>query len=129
MRKVPKSGTCNIFKSPEKFLLFGDINRRVAEALHDAEVFDFFVKCIQAVMPKSRRQVRFTGLRKKRTKTLPSNFSIFSFFLSFSSIKAEAEVLVTRRFFENYSGDNIRVLMRGFVQAGDHTGQRTMGHR
>lgn len=36
--------------------------------------------------------------------------------------QAQGEVIVTRRFFENFTGDNVRFLARGFVQAGDHNG-------
>lgn len=37
--------------------------------------------------------------------------------------------MVTRRFFENFAGDNVRVLMRSFGQGGDHTGQISSGYR
>lgn len=43
--------------------------------------------------------------------------------------QAVAEVTVTRRFFENFSGDQIRFLARSFGVPGDHPGQTSTGHR
>jgi len=43
--------------------------------------------------------------------------------------QAMAETTVTRRFFENFSGDQVRFLARGFSVPGDHTGQTSMGVR
>ncbi|KAI8477378.1 MAG: aldehyde dehydrogenase [Monoraphidium minutum] len=43
--------------------------------------------------------------------------------------QAVAEVTVTRRFFENFSGDQVRFLARGFSVSGDHAGQASTGHR
>lgn len=98
--------------------MYGDIHRKVAETLHDPEVFDFFVTAVQRVMPKSRAQVR-AAHRQFATRL----YCFVSFF------QAEGEVAVVRKFFENFSGDNVRLMMRGFVQAGDHGGQRSVGYR
>jgi 1-pyrroline-5-carboxylate dehydrogenase len=43
--------------------------------------------------------------------------------------QALAEVTVTRRFLENFSGDQVRFLARGFCNPGDHPGQQSSGHR
>lgn len=43
--------------------------------------------------------------------------------------QALAEVTVTRRFLENFSGDQVRFLARGFSNPGDHPGQQSTGHR
>ena len=40
-----------------------------------------------------------------------------------------AEVTVTRVFLENFSGDGVRFLSRGFSNAGDYQGQETRGYR
>lgn len=50
-------------------------------------------------------------------------------FACLSDVKAEGEVVVVRKFFESYSGNSIRTMMRGFVQAGDFSGQRSVGYR
>ena len=39
------------------------------------------------------------------------------------------EVQVTRKFFENFAGDNVRNIMRGFSLSGDHMGQMSNGFR
>ena len=36
--------------------MLSEVNRKAVECLHDPEVFDFFVKTIQRVTPKSRAQ-------------------------------------------------------------------------
>lgn len=46
-----------------------------------------------------------------------------------SYAQALGEVTVTRRFFENFSGDQVRFLARGFSVPGDHPGQMSHGHR
>lgn len=54
--EVPKSGLHNPFKNKERYLMLSEVNRRVVETMHDKEVFDFFVKCIQRCVPKSTAQ-------------------------------------------------------------------------
>jgi len=58
MRAVPKSGLHNPFKNKERYLMLSEVNRKVVEVMHDKEVFDFFVKCIQRTVPKSDAQTR-----------------------------------------------------------------------
>eukprot|EP00123_Amoebidium_parasiticum_P012803 comp21588_c0_seq1/m.30186 comp21588_c0_seq1/g.30186 ORF comp21588_c0_seq1/g.30186 comp21588_c0_seq1/m.30186 type:complete len:534 (-) comp21588_c0_seq1:700-2301(-) len=43
--------------------------------------------------------------------------------------QARAEVVVSRTFLENFSGDNVRYLARGFFNSGNHLGQRSQGFR
>jgi 1-pyrroline-5-carboxylate dehydrogenase len=43
--------------------------------------------------------------------------------------QALGELTVTRRFFENFSGDQVRFLARGFSVPGDHLGQTSHGVR
>ena len=43
--------------------------------------------------------------------------------------QAMGEVLVTRKFLENFAGDNVRFLARGFTVPGDHYGQQSTGYR
>lgn len=46
-----------------------------------------------------------------------------------SYAQAAGEVRVTRKFLENFSGDQVRFLARGFSNPGDHTGQASHGYR
>ena len=46
-----------------------------------------------------------------------------------SRAQALGEVQVTRKFFENFGGDNVRFLSKSFTAPGDYTGQRTEGLR
>lgn len=46
-----------------------------------------------------------------------------------SYVQAMGEVAVTRQFLENFSGDQVRFLARGFHVAGDHEGQLSAGYR
>ena len=39
------------------------------------------------------------------------------------------EVVVTRVFLENFAGDGVRFLARGFSNPGNHTGQESRGYR
>lgn len=43
--------------------------------------------------------------------------------------QAEAEVNVCAQFLDNFSGDSVRFLARGFSVPGDHDGQRSHGYR
>jgi 1-pyrroline-5-carboxylate dehydrogenase len=43
--------------------------------------------------------------------------------------QALGEVVVTRKFFENFSGDQVRFLARSFAHPGDHAGQQSSGFR
>lgn len=43
--------------------------------------------------------------------------------------QAKGEVDVVRKFFENFSGDQVRFLARGFSVPGDRYGQQTNGYR
>ncbi|EAR83878.1 delta-1-pyrroline-5-carboxylate dehydrogenase (macronuclear) [Tetrahymena thermophila SB210] len=46
-----------------------------------------------------------------------------------SDVQIKGEIVVTRRFFENFAGDNPRFLCRSFNVAGDHQGQQSSGYR
>ena len=46
-----------------------------------------------------------------------------------SQAQAIAEMSVTRIFFENFCGDNVRFLAKSFANPGDHDGQQTQGYR
>lgn len=43
--------------------------------------------------------------------------------------QARGEVVVTRKFLENMTGDNVRFMMKGFNVPGDHAGQMSQGFR
>ena len=46
-----------------------------------------------------------------------------------SWVQSAGEVIVTRKFFENFTGDNVRFFQRSFNIAGDHDGQTSSGYR
>ncbi|XP_007037249.2 PREDICTED: probable aldehyde dehydrogenase isoform X1 [Theobroma cacao] len=98
LSKCPKHGLHNPFKSPERYLLYGDISAKAAHMLSLPKVSDFFNRLIQRVSPKSYQQ-------------------------------ALGEVYVTRKFLENFSGDQVRFLARCFAVPGNHIGQQSHGYR
>jgi 1-pyrroline-5-carboxylate dehydrogenase len=63
----------------------------------------------------------------------PATLSYFSRLVQRTSPKsykeAEGEVSVCAAFLENFSGDNVRFLARGFSVPGNHAGQRSNGYR
>ncbi|XP_021285663.1 delta-1-pyrroline-5-carboxylate dehydrogenase 12A1, mitochondrial isoform X1 [Herrania umbratica] len=98
LSNCPKHGLHNPFKSPERYLLYGDISAKAAHMLSLPKVSDFFTRLIQRVSPKSYQQ-------------------------------ALGEVYVTRKFLENFSGDQVRFLARSFAVPGNHIGQQSHGYR
>lgn len=98
LSKCPKHGLHNPFKSPERYLMYGDISAKAGYMLSQPEVSDFFAKLVQRVSPKSYQQ-------------------------------AFAEVYVTGKFLENFSGDQVRFLARSFGVPGNHLGQQSHGFR
>ncbi|MEM7501830.1 MAG: aldehyde dehydrogenase family protein [Pseudomonadota bacterium] len=46
-----------------------------------------------------------------------------------SDVQCRGEVVVTRIFLENFAGDGVRFLARGFSNPGDHYGQESRGYR
>ncbi|MCL7045654.1 hypothetical protein MKW94_030958 [Papaver nudicaule] len=56
LSKCPKHGLHNPYKSPERYLMFGDISTKVAHMLSQPDVSNFFIKLIQRVSPKSYHQ-------------------------------------------------------------------------
>mmetsp|Transcript_2919 Transcript_2919/g.378 ORF Transcript_2919/g.378 Transcript_2919/m.378 type:complete len:92 (+) Transcript_2919:230-505(+) len=91
MANIPRSGLHNPIKNPERYLLYGRVCQKVASGLHNPEIFEFFVKSIQRVAPKSY-------------------------------VQAAGELNILKIFFENFSGDQVRFLCRGFSVPGDHYG-------
>lgn len=58
LSSCPKHGLHNPFKSPERYLLYGDISTKAAQMLSQPQVSDFFAKLIQRVSPKSYQQAQ-----------------------------------------------------------------------
>jgi len=56
LRKIPKSGVHNPLKRPERYVQYGEISRKAAEALKTPEIADFFARCIVACVPKNYAQ-------------------------------------------------------------------------
>ncbi|MQM14152.1 hypothetical protein Taro_047083, partial [Colocasia esculenta] len=58
LHKCPKYGLHNPFRSPERYILYGDITTKAAHILAQPEVSDFFARLIQRVSPKSYMQAQ-----------------------------------------------------------------------
>lgn len=56
LRACPKTGLHNPLKFPERYLLYGSVSAKAAQALATLEVADFFARLIQRVAPKSYPQ-------------------------------------------------------------------------
>eukprot|EP00933_Yihiella_yeosuensis_P053074 TRINITY_DN51249_c0_g1_i1.p1 TRINITY_DN51249_c0_g1~~TRINITY_DN51249_c0_g1_i1.p1 ORF type:complete len:565 (+),score=136.92 TRINITY_DN51249_c0_g1_i1:106-1800(+) len=56
LKKVPKSGLHNPLKNPQRYKLYGDVAAKMAQAMRDPAVEDFFTRLIQRVTPKHRGQ-------------------------------------------------------------------------
>ena len=95
---VPKSGLHNPYKSPERYLMLGDVCFNTANQLHKSSIEEQIVNEISAVTGKTSDQ-------------------------------SYAELSVTRKFLENFSGDQVRFLAKGFSTPGDHLGQISHGVR
>ena len=58
MQNCSYSGLHNPIKNTERYLMYGQVTAKAAQALDDKDVNEFFVKCIQRVMPKSYQQAK-----------------------------------------------------------------------
>ena len=47
LKSVPRSGLHNPLKNPERYMMYGDISFKLAEAMRKKEVEDFFVDLMQ----------------------------------------------------------------------------------
>ncbi|XP_050376092.1 probable aldehyde dehydrogenase [Argentina anserina] len=56
LSKCPKHGLHNPFKSPERYVMYGEISAKAATMLSLPKVADFFTRLIQRVVPKSYQQ-------------------------------------------------------------------------
>mmetsp|Transcript_9904 Transcript_9904/g.8439 ORF Transcript_9904/g.8439 Transcript_9904/m.8439 type:complete len:309 (+) Transcript_9904:237-1163(+) len=58
MNRCPKSGLHNPLKNPDRYLLYGEVCKRLVTAMQEPEVEDFFAKLVQRVVGKSDAQAR-----------------------------------------------------------------------
>ena len=56
MKAVSKSGLHNPLKNTERYLMLGEVTRKISSALHDPEIYNHFVDLINTVIPKSKVQ-------------------------------------------------------------------------
>jgi len=56
LKSCPKSGLHNPLKKPERYLLYGQVCKKVATLLDDEKISEFFCKLMQRVVPKSYAQ-------------------------------------------------------------------------
>ncbi|KNC82138.1 aldehyde dehydrogenase [Sphaeroforma arctica JP610] len=52
----PRSGLHNPHRNVERYNIYGDVNFKIAQAMNEPEVEEYFVKLIQRVTPKSKTQ-------------------------------------------------------------------------
>ena len=46
LRECPKHGLHNPFKNKERYLMLGEVCRKLVEAMQDKAVWEFFIQCI-----------------------------------------------------------------------------------
>jgi 1-pyrroline-5-carboxylate dehydrogenase len=56
MNECPKSGLHNPFRNKERYLLLGEVCRKVVETMQHKDVWEFFIQSIQRSCPKSYAQ-------------------------------------------------------------------------
>jgi len=121
--------------------LTGDTFIEVADT--STEEIEPFVESLRAI-PKSglhnplknpERYCMYGDISAKAAREL-SDPEVEDFFIRLiqrtspkSRAQALGEVSITKRFLENFSGDQVRFLARGFSVSGDHTGQMSHGMR
>ena len=72
INSCPRSGLHNPLKNVDRYVMYGQICRKIAESLNDPEVMEHFVKLIQKVFPKSHAQ---SFGEMKVTRAFFENFS------------------------------------------------------
>ena len=85
---------------------------------------------------KNPERYLMLGAVCRKTAEVLHDPEVFDFFVESvmrcvpkSRVQTEGEVRVTRNFFENFSGDQVRFLAEAFRIPGDHTGQFSTGYR
>eukprot|EP00124_Ichthyophonus_hoferi_P004688 Ihof_evm2s549 gene=Ihof_evmTU2s549 len=58
LNSCPKSGLHNLYKNPERYVMYGAVTMKMAAEMHKPEVEEFFTKMIQRVCPKHFEQAR-----------------------------------------------------------------------
>lgn len=53
LKACPKYGLHNPFHNKERYLMYGDISRKMCEVMYDPEVLHFMTRCLQRSVPKS----------------------------------------------------------------------------
>lgn len=85
---------------------------------------------------KNVERYRLYGQVCQRLATYLNQDDIFDYFIRLiqrsvpkHTAQARGEMAVVRTFIENFSGDQVRFLARGFTNPGDHLGQQSAGYR
>ena len=85
---------------------------------------------------KNKERYLMLGSVCRKTAEVLHDKEVFDFFVDLtmrsvpkSKVQTEGEIRVTRNFFENFSGDQVRFLAEAFKIPGDHQGQSTTGYR
>ena len=56
LQETPRHGLHNPLKNKERYLMLGQVMRKMSEVLNDPDVFNFFCRLIQRSVPKSTQQ-------------------------------------------------------------------------
>mmetsp|Transcript_1119 Transcript_1119/g.2055 ORF Transcript_1119/g.2055 Transcript_1119/m.2055 type:complete len:276 (-) Transcript_1119:703-1530(-) len=85
---------------------------------------------------KNKERYLMLGEVCRKTAEVLHDKAVFDYFVDLiirsvpkSRVQTEGEVRVTRAFFENFSGDQVRFLAEAFRIPGDHQGQFSTGYR
>lgn len=85
---------------------------------------------------KNKERYLMLGDVCRKTAEVMHDPEVFDFFVDLtmravpkSKVQTEGEIRVTRNFFENFSGDQVRFMVEAKQIPGDHTGQFSTGYR
>ncbi len=53
LKACPKYGLHNPFYNKERYLMYGDVCRKMCEVMYDPEVLEFMIACLRRSVPKS----------------------------------------------------------------------------
>lgn len=130
LRKVPKSGVHNPLKNPDRYLLYGEISRKVREKATSIHEFRVSRHPLNYRLPHALPRFEIQAAHALMQPDIADFFAdCIMACVPKSKGQALGEVKVTAAFLANFGGDNVRRLAQSFGVPGDHYGQMSVGHR